>query len=135
MHLAVKGEELVVHGSSPGPIIDEFLHHDSGLDFPILPFARSVVIVGCQPTIAGVEQLVDVQCRLVEDYANPPASVCRFYHESSWEVCKRDRERIAGNAVQPGQDLGAQPLCHVLPDCIFVRELSENGPTVKDFAA
>jgi len=39
---------------------------------PILPFARAIVVVGCQPMIAGVEQLLDVQCRLIEDYANPP---------------------------------------------------------------
>jgi hypothetical protein len=72
MHLAVKGKELVVHGSGPGPIVDEFLNHDSGSDFPILSLPRSIVVVACQPTIAGVEQLLDVQCRLIEDYANPP---------------------------------------------------------------
>lgn len=72
LHLAVEGEEFVVHGSGPGPIVDKFLDHDSGSDRPILTFAGSIVVVGCQPTTTGVEQLIDVQCCLIEDYANPP---------------------------------------------------------------
>src|SRR3954467_11072207 len=59
----------------------------------------------------------------------------RLHHESPWEIRKRDRRSIAGDTVHSWKDLRAQSLCHVVPDRIFVRELSENGPPVKDLAA
>lgn len=59
----------------------------------------------------------------------------RLYHELSWEIRKRDGAGVAGHAVQFGKDLGAQSLRHVVPDGVFVRELSEDGSSVKDLAA
>src|SRR3569833_941926 len=59
----------------------------------------------------------------------------RLHYESSREVRKRDRGRVAGDTVHFGKDLWAQSFGHVVPDRIFIRELSQDGPSVKDLAA
>src|SRR5207244_1119145 len=88
MHLAVKCKEFIVHGSGPGSIVDELLHHDSGSDLPIMPLARPVVVAGCKPTSAGVDQLLEVQRRFIANDADPARSMRRLHYESPRQVRK-----------------------------------------------
>jgi len=88
--------------------------------------------------IAGVEQLLDVQLPPYRGLREPTPDPCRSAFTTNRPWGGPQTGIAAGSLVTQytlGKDLGAQSLRHVVPDRIFVRELSENGPSVKDLAA